>query len=276
MRIHSATNPIHSARQSPAELRQAYLIEDLFVPGAIELVGTDLDRAVIGGAVPRSEKLRLESVAELRAEYFCARRELGVLNLGGSGAVTVDGTRVSLAGRDALYIGKGSRQIEFESDKASDPARFYLVSYPAHAVFPTRHARFADAQPVQLGSARDANERTIYKYIHPDGLKSCQLVMGFTQLKEGSVWNTMPPHTHRCRTEIYLYFDLAPDACVMHFMGTPTETRHLVVRNEQAVLSPAWSIHCGAGTRHYCFAWAMGGENQTFADMDPVKVADLC
>ena len=258
-----------------AELRLTFLVEGLFAPGGIELVCTDLDRAVIGSAVPMAVPLHLGPTPELRSEYLCQRRELGILNLGGPGAISVEGARHPMAGRDALYIGRGSREIAFESENAAAPAHFYLVSYPAHATFPTRHARFEDAQPVQLGSRHDANERTIYKYIHTEGLRSCQLVMGFTQLNEGSVWNTMPPHTHGRRTEIYLYFDVEPDACVMHFMGTPQETRHVVVRNKQAVLSPDWSIHCGVGTRHYGFAWVMGGENQDFGDMDPVKVAEL-
>ena len=275
MRMHSEPDQVELARLGSAELRQAYLIETLFVPGSIELVYTHADRAVIGGAVPTAAKLQLKPSPELRSTYFTERRELGVLNLGGSGAITVDGTRYAMARRDALYVGKGSKLIEFESEKPSEPARFYLVSYPAHAMFPTRHARFAEAQPVHLGNRREANERTIYKYIHQDGIQSCQLVMGFTELKEGSVWNSVPPHTHQRRTEIYLYFGLPPTACVMHFMGKPTETRHLVVRNEQAVVSPGWSIHCGAGTQPYCFAWAMGGENQEFTDMDAVQIADL-
>ena len=275
MRIHTGTDRVGLARLDSAELRQAYLIENLFVPGSVELAYVDLDRAVIGGAVPTTGRLQLKAPPELRSTHFAERRELGVLNLGGSGAITVDGTRHSMDARDALYVGKGSQQIEFESEEPSEPARFYLVSHPAHAVFPTRHAAFEEAQPVRLGNQREANERTIYKYIHKDGIQSCQLVMGFTELKEGSVWNSVPPHTHQRRTEIYLYFGLPPEACVMHFMGTPTETRHLVVRNEQAVLSPGWSIHCGAGTQHYCFAWAMGGENQEFTDMDAVQMADL-
>jgi 4-deoxy-L-threo-5-hexosulose-uronate ketol-isomerase len=275
MRTLTPTDLHVTSNMSGADLRRAFLIEALFPPGKVELVQTGLDRAVVGSAVPLAEKLTLGPTPELRSGFLCERRELGILNIGGSGAVTVDGTRYSLAARDALYVGRGSRQIEFESERSSAPARFYLVSYPAHAKFPTRQVRREEAQPMQLGSRRDANERTIYKYIHADGVQSCQLVMGFTQLKEGSVWNTMPPHTHMRRTEIYLYFDVEPDACVMHFMGTPEATRHLVVRNEQAVLSPGWSIHCGAGTRAYSFAWAMGGENQEFADMDPVKVSEL-
>lgn len=275
MRMQNTACADRLRQMTTAELRDGFLVEGLFKPGSIEWIHTDLDRAVLGSAVPLDQKLALPAPPELRTACFAGRRELGVLNLGGKGAITVDGTRHSMASRDALYVGKGGKQIEFESEKPSEPARFYVVSYPAHAVFPTRHARFEDAQPVHLGSRHEANERTIYKYIHEDGIQSCQLVMGFTELKEGSVWNSMPPHTHRRRTEIYLYFGLAPEACVMHFMGTPTETRHLVVRNEQAVLSPGWSIHCGAGTQRYCFAWAMGGENQEFTDMDAVKVADL-
>ncbi len=260
---------------SSAELRASFLVDDLFKPGRLDLVWTDLDRAVLGSAVPLEQKLVLTAPPELRSAYFTERRELGVLNLGGAGAITVDGNRQVMAGSDGLYVGRGSEQIAFESEEASAPAKFYLVSYPAHATHPTSHLSGSDAEPVPLGRARDANERTIYKYIYPGGIQSCQLVMGITALKEGSVWNTLPPHTHERRTEIYLYFDLPPDACVMHLMGPADEMRHLVVRNEQAVLSPGWSIHCGVGTRNYRFAWAMGGENQEFTDMDPVRVKDL-
>lgn len=275
MKAFTETERVRAKTMTNAELRQAFLIESLFVPDKIGLVYAGLDRAVVGGAVPVREKLALGPTPELRSAFLCERRELGVLNIGGTGAVTVDGARYTMATREALYVGRGSREIGFESDQPSAPARFYLVSYPAHATFPTKLVRREDTQRVGLGSRRDANERTIFKYIHPAGVQSCQLVMGFTELKEGSVWNTMPPHTHARRTEIYLYFDVEPDACVMHFMGTPEATRHLVVRNEQAVLSPEWSIHCGAGTRHYSFAWAMGGENQEFTDMDAVKVSEL-
>ena len=260
---------------SSAELREAFLVDRLFAPGVVELVQTHLDRALIGSAVPLTEAFALGPVPEVRANFLCERRELGILNIGSSGVVTVDDTRYALASRDALYVGRGAQRIAFESESPATPARFYLVSYPAHTNYPTRHVRRQDAQPMQLGSRRDANERTIYKYIHAEGVRSCQLVMGFTELKEGSVWNTMPPHTHSRRTEIYLYFGMEPDACVMHFMGQPDATQHLVVRNEQAVLSPEWSIHSGVGTRAYAFAWAMGGENQEFADMDAVKVSEL-
>jgi 4-deoxy-L-threo-5-hexosulose-uronate ketol-isomerase len=263
-------DPVRYPRMTTAELRASCLIENLFQPGTIQLVYTDVDRAVVGGIVPTSQKLLLGTVKELASAYFAERREIGVLNIGGKGSITVDGKAFSLEKRDCLYIGRGSQKIEFASADAKSPARFYLVSYPAHTAYPTKLATQKDAEPVNLGSQKDANQRTIFKYIHPNGIKSCQLVMGFTELKEGSVWNSMPPHTHARRTEVYLYFDVAPDAVVFHIMGTAQETRHLVVRDGEAVLSPPWSMHCGAGTRNYTFIWAMGGENQEFTDMDQI------
>ncbi len=262
-------------RLTADELRGGYLVQNLFQPGTVQLVYTDIDRAIIGGIVPTAEKLSLGTSKELASNFFAERREIGVINIGGKGAISVDGKEFTLAKRDCLYIGRGSRQIEFSSANSREPAWFYLVSYPAHATHPTRLATVADAEAVALGTQRDANQRTIRKYIHGGGIPSCQLVMGFTELKEGSIWNTMPPHTHARRSEIYLYFDVPADAAVFHFMGSAAETRHLVVRNGEAVLSPPWSIHCGAGTRHYCFIWAMGGENQEFADMDQIAVDAL-
>jgi 4-deoxy-L-threo-5-hexosulose-uronate ketol-isomerase len=263
-------------RMTTAELRESFLVENLFANGAVELLYTDVDRAVIGSAVPMDKKLALTTSRQLMAaEYFAERREIGVINIGAAGAVIVDGKSFAMDPYDGLYIGRGSKQIEFESRGASEPAKFFLVSYPAHTAYPTTHAKRANAEAVNLGSPRDANQRTIFKYIHPQRIPSCQLVMGFTQLKEGSIWNTMPPHTHSRRTEVYLYFDLDPAACVFHMMGTPQETRHLLVKNGQAAISPSWSIHAGAGTRNYSFIWAMGGENQAFDDMDGVVVADL-
>jgi 4-deoxy-L-threo-5-hexosulose-uronate ketol-isomerase len=257
------------------ELRAAFLIESLFTPGKVELVYTDADRAIVGSAVPVREPLALAADAELRAAYFCERRELGILNIGGAGSVEVDGTRFDLEKLDCLYVGRGSRKVSFSSRDGAAPAAFYLLSYPAHAQYPTTHAQRKDATPVELGTAAEANRRTIYKYIHPGGIKSCQLVMGFTRLQEGAVWNTMPPHTHARRSEVYLYFELDPNRRVMHFMGTPRQTRHLVVANRQAVLSPSWSIHCGCGTVAYTFCWGMGGENQAFDDMDAAPVEQL-
>jgi 4-deoxy-L-threo-5-hexosulose-uronate ketol-isomerase len=260
---------------SAAELRDAFLVTSLFAPGELRLIYCEADRAVIGSTVPLGQPVALSAADELRAAFFCQRRELGVLNIGGAGSVRVDGTTHALAPLDVLYVGRGSREVVFASDTAQQPAQYYLASYPAHATFPTVLARHAEATKVQLGSQAECNRRTINKYIHPDGIKSCQLVMGVTALEEGSVWNTMPPHTHTRRSEIYLYFDVAPEARVFHFMGRPEETRHLVVADRQAVVSPAWSIHCATATRRYTFCWAMGGENQTFDDMDGVQVGAL-
>lgn len=256
-------------------LRANFLIESLFAPDKVELVYSDADRAIIGSAVPTASALKLSADAELRAAFFCERRELGILNIGESGTVTVDGKKYEMNNLDCLYVGRGSKDISFSSKNASNPVAFYLLSYPAHAAYPTTLATIKDAAPVELGALADANRRTIYKYIHTDGIKSCQLVMGFTKLQEGAVWNTMPPHTHTRRSEVYIYFDLDPKRRVMHFMGTPQQTRHLVVADRQAVISPSWSIHCGCGTGAYTFCWGMGGENQTFDDMDPAPAAQL-
>ena len=257
------------------ELRAAYLLESLFVPGELKLVYTDTDRAIVGGAMPLQGPLMLAASAELRAEYFCERRELGILNIGGAGIVEVEEQSFAVAKLDCLYVGRGSRKVILKSRDESDPAAFYLLSYPAHTPCPTVLACKSEATAVELGTPADANRRTIYKYIHTGGIKSCQLVMGFTQLQDGSVWNTMPPHTHTRRSEVYVYFDLGPNRRVMHFMGTPQETRHIVLADRQAVISPSWSIHCGCGTGAYSFCWGMGGENQTFEDMDPAPLNTL-
>lgn len=275
MEIRYSPNPKDYQRLNTDELRAAFLIESLFAPGKLELVYTDADRAITGSAVPTNAAIELSADAELRAAYFCERRELGVLNIGGEGTVEVDGKTFPMAKLDCLYVGRGSQKISFTSRNANDPAAFFLLSYPAHTAYPTTHAQKKDATPVELGTLADANRRTIYKYIHAGGIKSCQLVMGFTQLQEGSVWNTMPAHTHTRRSEIYLYFDLTPKQRVMHFMGTPQQTRHLIVGNRQAIISPSWSIHSGCGTGAYTFCWAMGGENQAFDDMDPAPVDEL-
>lgn len=266
---------VRYARMSAAELRESFLVDSLFAPGELGLIYCETDRAVIGSAVPREAPLTLAAADELRAEYFCQRRELGVLNIGGEGTVRVDGESYALPTLDGLYVGRGSREVVFASADPARPAEFYLGSYPAHAPYPTTVARRAEAARVGLGSQAECNRRTIHKYIHMDGIRSCQLVMGFTLLEEGSVWNTMPPHTHARRSEIYLYFDLAPEARVFHLLGRPEETRHLVVADRQAVVSPAWSIHSATATRRYNFCWVMGGENQTFDDMDGLKVGDL-
>jgi len=268
-------DPAGFARMSTAEIRSAFLIDNLFASSRIMLSHTDLDRAVIGTAVPNSGLLALESPSELVSEYILQRRELGVINVGGRGFVRVDGQDYRLEYRDGLYVGRGNRQVEFGSSDPATPALFYLVSYPAHASHPTKHICAREAESTSVGNPRAANRRTINKYIRPPAIESCQLTMGVTDLEEGSVWNTMPAHLHPRRSEIYMYFDLSEDAVVFHCMGEPDETKHIVVRNRQAVLSPGWSIHCAAGTARYSFIWAMGGENREFADMDAIPMHKL-
>jgi len=268
-------SPRETASLRTAELRSSFLVENLFEPGTIRLVPTGLDRAIIGGIQPLAEPLALLASDDLRADYFLQRRELGVINLGAPGAVQVDGEEWPLGSRECLYIGRGRRDLSFISASAAAPAAFYLVSYPAHASYPLAYAKLEDANAVALGNKLAANERTIYQYIHEGGIPSCQLVMGFTELAPGSVWNTMPPHTHARRSEIYCYFDIPEGDRVLHLMGEPEETRLLWVSDRQAVLSPDWSIHSGTGTASYSFVWAMGGENQRFDDMDPAPLATL-
>jgi 4-deoxy-L-threo-5-hexosulose-uronate ketol-isomerase len=260
---------------STQELRDTFLV-DLFEEGKLNLLYCEVERAIVGSAVPADGALVLEAGKELAADYFCQRREVGVLNIGSTGTVTVDGAEYRMEKLDGLYIGRGSREISFASADAASPARFYLVSYPAHTEYPTTQAKKADANAIELGSAEDCNKRTIYQYIHENGIRSCQLVMGFTVLESGSVWNTMPCHTHERRTEVYMYFGLEEEgAKVFHFMGPGGETRHIAVTDGQAVISPMWSIHSGCGTKAYTFCWAMGGENQRFDDMDHIAIGAL-
>lgn len=268
MRTIETSDRLSYRRMTTDELRKAFVVEELFQPGKLELIYTNVDRAVIGGIVPLTDPLELKGGREMACTYFCERREVGIINLGGSGAIVVDGDTYEMAPRECLYIRRGSRGILFSSANPENPAQFYLVSYPAHADYPTTKAGLKDANRLELGSTAEANRRTIYQYIRPGFIKSCQLVMGFTELHEGSVWNSFPPHTHDRRTEVYCYFDLLPNGAVMHFLGEANETRHVALREKQAVLSPAWSVHCGAGTGRYAFVWAMGGENQEFDDMD--------
>ena len=262
-------------RMDTAELRAHFMVDDLFSPGHIAVRLLDLDRAILGGVMPTEGPLVLPNPPALRAEYFCERRELGVLNVGGLGRVTVDGDLYVLDAHDALYVGRGARDVVFSSADPKQPARFYLISYPAHATFPTTRMTPADADVLDLGTDEGANKRQVRRYIHLKGVRSAQLVMGVTVLAPGSVWNTMPAHTHDRRSEIYLYFDLPSDAVVMHLVGEPTETRTLIMRDGEVALSPGWSVHSGCGTRAYAFCWAMGGENQDYADMDPVSMATL-
>lgn len=275
MSMHFLPDATRTARMTTAELREHFLVQGLFVPGQITLRLVDLDRVVLGGAVPTSTTLRLEPIPDLKADYFCERREIGVLNIGGGGTVTVDGTAHALAARDLVYVGRGSRDVRFASDDAGRPARFYLVSYPAHAGHPTTRVSADEVRGDTIGAMEQANRRRIARYVHTGGIRSAQLVMGMTALEPGSVWNTMPAHTHERRTEVYLYFDVPPGAVVFHQLGEPSETRHLVVRDGEVALSPGWSIHAGCGTSNYAFCWAMGGENQDYADMQPVDMATL-
>ncbi|MFL3659318.1 MAG: 5-dehydro-4-deoxy-D-glucuronate isomerase [Opitutales bacterium] len=261
-------------RMATDELRDAFMV-DFFEEGRLNLLYCEVERSIVGAAVPTNASLTLEAGKALAADYFCQRREIGVLNVGRDGSVTVDGIEYSMENLDGLYIGRGSKEIVFKSMSADDPARFYIISYPAHADYPTRQAKKAEANAIELGSTEEANKRTIYQYIHENGIQSCQLVMGFTALEPGSVWNTMPCHTHERRTEVYLYFGLDDDTKVFHLMGPENETRHIALSNEQAVISPMWSIHSGCGTKAYTFCWSMGGENQRFDDMDHIQIKDL-
>jgi 4-deoxy-L-threo-5-hexosulose-uronate ketol-isomerase len=276
MEVRYLPNEQSYQRLNTSELRQAFVCERLFVPGEVNLVYCDTDRAIVGGIIPRGKPLPLvASRKEMAAEFFAERREIGVINLGAPGTIRADGKEYPLGTKDMMYIGRGVKSIDFASQKQDSPAVFYMVSYPAHVAFPTALVHRNDANRTELGTVEAANKRTINKYIHAGGPKSCQLVMGLTELSTGSVWNTMPPHTHQRRMEIYLYFDLHPDSIVVHLMGKPDETRSLILRNQQVVISPSWSIHSGTGTGRYAFVWAMGGENQDFADMDPVPMAEL-
>jgi 4-deoxy-L-threo-5-hexosulose-uronate ketol-isomerase len=275
MKTYLMADPIRYPTMTTAQIRETFLIDALYEPGAIHLVYVDLDRAVVGMAAPLAAPIALGADEALRASYFTERRELGALNIGGSGAIHVDGKRYNLDNLDCLYIGRGSKEVVFESSDTSSPAVFYLLSYPAHASHPTTLVRKDEASPVELGSPETCNRRTVCKYIYLDGARSCQLVMGVTHLHPGSAWNTMPAHTHMRRSEIYVYFNLGEEARVFHIMGPAEETRHIVMKNREAVVSPGWSIHSGMGTQAYSFCWGMGGENQKYDDMDPVPLRSL-
>lgn len=275
MRLYQMADPVRYPRMTTAELRDTFLLEGMFQPGQIDLAYVDVDRTVIGSAVPTTAPLTLDTQPELRADFFCERRELGVLNSGGDGSIEVDGVSFDLTKCDVLYVGRGSKSVVFSSKDPAKPASFYLLSYLAHANYPTALAKFADLEGLALGSQETCNMRTIYKAIHKQGIQSCQLVMGFTVLAPGSSWNTMPPHTHMRRSEIYFYFDVDPAHRVVHLMGPPDETRHIVMANREVVVSPGWSIHAGVGTSSYTFCWGMGGENQEYTDMDPATIPGL-
>ncbi len=276
METRYAIHPDQAKSLDTAGLRREFLIQGLFQAGALKLLYSHVDRMLVGAAVPAADALELKADRHtLGADYFLERRELGVLNLGGPGTVRVNSTSFPMARLDSLYVGKGTRSVEFSSAEPETPAKFYLASAVAHRELPTLFIPQNKAKRVVLGSVAEANRRTITQAIHPDVVETCSLVMGFTSLEVGSVWNTMPTHTHERRMEVYLYFDVPNDAMVLHLMGHPEETRHLVLRNEEAVISPSWSIHSGVGTSNYSFVWAMVGENQTFTDMDAVAMGVL-
>ena len=275
MEIRFQSSPREVKGMNTQQLRENFLVQHLMQANQIQLVYSHFDRVIVGGAMPVSNPVLLPNEAELRADYFLERRELGIINVGGAGSVEADGVVYELNKLDALYLGKGTRSVSFTSASADQPAQYFLLSAPAHHTYPNRRMQKNEAAPVHLGEKATSNERTIYKYIHQEGIQSCQLVMGLTVLKEGSVWNSVPPHTHTRRMEVYFYFDLPEAHRVFHLMGEPQETRHIVMANQEAVISPPWSVHCGPGTTNYGFIWAMAGENYTFTDMDPVPIATM-
>jgi 4-deoxy-L-threo-5-hexosulose-uronate ketol-isomerase len=268
-------SPNEAKNMNTEELREAFALTDLWQASGAQFTYSHYDRVVIGGIMPLDTTFSLPSFTQLKSEYFLERRELGVINIGGAGKVVADGATYELVKLDCLYLGKGTKQVTFSSNSPEEPARFFLLSAPAHAQFPNRQMKHSEATAAELGATATANERTIFKYIHEDGIKSNQLVMGFTALKPGSVWNTMPAHTHNRRMEVYLYFDVQEEQRVFHLMGEPQQTRHLVLGNGEGVISAPWSIHSGCGTANYSFIWGMAGENQSFADMDHVAIKEL-
>jgi 4-deoxy-L-threo-5-hexosulose-uronate ketol-isomerase len=268
-------DPQRYPRMTTQELRDTFLLSSLLVRGELHLAYIDLDRTVVGMAAPLQTPLALPAPDLLRADHFLERRELGALNIGGKGKLQAGSKTYNLDHLDCLYLGRGQRDVSFSSEDSANPAIFYLLSYPAHKDYPTTLIRQSESNPMELGTAENANRRTICKYIHQQGAQSCQLVMGVTHLHDGSVWNTMPPHTHLRRSEVYMYFNLGDAGRAFHLMGPPQETRHLVMSNCDVAVSPGWSIHAGAGTQAYSFCWGMGGENQDYADMDAVSIASL-
>lgn len=268
-------SPMDIRHYSTDQLRQEFLVERNFAPGEVILTYTHNDRMIFGGVTPTEKPLSIELSTELGVSYFLERRELGVINIGGPGSIIIDGTEESMKKQDGYYIGKETREVVFKSDDQSNPAKFYCVSVPAHQKYRNVRISIDEIKPMETGDSATLNKRKIYQYIHPNVCESCQLQMGYTILEPGSSWNTMPCHTHERRMETYLYFDMKPDTRVFHFMGKPDETKHLVMKNEQATISPSWSIHSGVGTSDYTFIWAMCGENITYSDMDMVEMDQL-
>ena len=275
MEVRNASNPKDMKHYTTERLREEFLITGLFTADNSKMVYSHIDRIITAGFMPVTKELKLEAGKELAADFFLQRREMGCINIGGKGTITVDGTEYVMNPRDGIYIGMGNKEITFKSDDAEAPAKFYVSSCPAHCTYPTVHIDITKAKKVPCGSIEECNKRVINQYIHPEVMKSCQLSMGLTQLEVGSNWNTMPCHTHARRMEVYMYLDMEENDVVFHMMGEPQETRHIIMHNEDAVISPSWSIHSGVGTRNYSFIWAMCGENQEFTDMDFVETKDL-
>ncbi|MDX1766685.1 5-dehydro-4-deoxy-D-glucuronate isomerase [Arenibacter troitsensis] len=273
--VRYACSPKETKTLTTEGLRKEFLIQNLMEADTINLVYTHFDRYIVGGAVPVNTPLKLATIDPLKSDYFLERREIGIINVGGAGSVTVDGQKYDLDFKEALYIGKENKEVSFSSDSADTPAKFYINSTPAHKVYPTKKISRADAEIVEMGSIETANARTIRKLIVNSLVETCQVQMGMTELKPGSVWNTMPAHVHDRRMEVYFYFELPEDQAVCHFMGQPQETRHIWMVNNEAVISPPWSIHSGSGTSNYTFIWGMAGENLDYGDMDHCKIKDL-
>lgn len=273
--VRYANHPEDSKHYTTEELRKHYFIGTIFRTDEAALTYSHVDRIIAGGIMPVTKEVRLEGSKELGSEFFLERRELGVINIGGAGKITVDGVEYRMNSKDGLYIGMGSKELVFISEDSLNPAKFYINSAPAHMTYPIVKIDIEKANPVKLGSIANSNERTIFQYVHPAVCKSCQLLMGMTVLEPNNMWNTMPCHTHERRMEVYFYFNMDPETRVFHLMGEPTETRHIIMANEQGVISPSWSIHSGVGTSNYTFIWGMVGENQTFTDMDHIAMGDL-
>ena len=275
MQIRFQNSPKATSQMNTQQLRENFLVQNLMQPGNIELVYSHYDRLIIGGVAPTVAAISLPNEDELKANFFLERREMGIINVGGKGTVAADGVVYEIDKLECVYLGKGTKEVSFSSNDADAPAYFYILSLPAHHAYPNKMMTRAEAAPVNLGDMATSNKRTIYKYIHNDGIQSCQLVMGLTTLEAGSVWNSVPPHTHTRRMEAYFYFDVDATQRVMHFMGEPQETRHLVIANNEVAISAPWSMHFGVGTASYGFIWGMAGENKEFTDMDPQPIASL-
>lgn len=273
--VRYANHPEDSKHYTTEELRKHYFIETIFEADEAALTYSHVDRIIAGGIMPVTKEVRLEGSKELGSEFFLERRELGVINIGGAGKIVVDGVEYKMNPKDGLYVGMGSKELVFTSEDSANQAKFYVNSAPANTTYPIVKIDIEKANPVKLGSLANSNERTIFQYVHPAVCKSCQLLMGMTVLEPNNMWNTMPCHTHERRMEVYFYFNMQPETRVFHLMGEPTETRHIIMANEQGVISPSWSIHSGVGTSNYTFIWGMVGENQTFTDMDHVAMEDL-